>query len=631
MNKNNFYVTTPIYYGTAKPHLGSLYSTLIADVINRWQQMQGKQTFFLTGTDEHGQKIAQAAEKAGMTPKQFVDSFIEAYMETWNTYEIKYNHFIRTTDPYHIKGVQELILKLLDKGDIYKGRYEGWYCTPCETFVTHDLSLTKAPHCPTCNRETVKVQEETYFFKLSAYQQKLLDFYKKNPYFIIPKERSHEVISFVEAGLKDLSISRTTLTWGVPFPNDPEHVVYVWVDALCNYITAIGYGDKKKQKEFAQWWPANMQVLGKDIVRFHGVYWPAMLMAAGLELPQQLLVHGWIQINKQKMSKSFGNVIDPIELAKIYGIEPVRYYLMRHMPMNSDGDFSTQDLQQCITSDLANDLGNLLNRMTSLAEQHAMMMIEPPKKWSTKSLDIKDAALDLIEDYTRHMNDCEFHLALALVWKFIHQINRYFHDQEPWKVVKSNPDAFKEILATTCHGLYVVAMLLWSIMPSKMEELLASLGQSTKVSIDLLEQSIWEKKFNIKKVAPLFEKFEEKEKMVETTEQLKKEEYITIDDVMKVDIRVGTIIEAHDVEKSDRLIRMIVDLGHLGKRQILAGIRKSYSPESLVGKKGAFIVNLKPRPMMGMESQGMMLVASEEQRVSLISPDEDMPNGTRLK
>ncbi len=313
MTKQTFYVTTPIYYGTAKPHLGSLYSTLIADVVNRWQIINGKKTFFLTGTDEHGQKIAQAAAQAGKNPKEFVDSFVAAYQEAWNAYHIDYTKFIRTTDAYHIKGVQDFITKLLATGDVYKATYSGWYCTPCETFVTHEaqaLPSQTGPKCPSCGRDTVAVSEETYFFKLSAYQDKLLAFYKENPDFIVPRERAHEVTSFVESGLKDLSISRTTISWGVPFPKDPKHVVYVWVDALCNYITAIGYGDPAKAGELKTYWPADLHVIGKDIVRFHAVYWPALLMAAGMQPPKRILTHGWIT-KKDRKSVELGKSDTP--------------------------------------------------------------------------------------------------------------------------------------------------------------------------------------------------------------------------------------------------------------------------------------------------------------------------------
>jgi methionyl-tRNA synthetase len=634
MGKETFYVTTPIYYGTAKPHLGSLYSTLIADVINRWQKLKGKETFFLTGTDEHGQKIAQAAQKAGMTPKQFVDSFIAAYKGTWNTYDIDYSLFIRTTDPYHIKGVQDLITKLKKQGDIYKDTYQGWYCTPCETFVTSEDG--KMPLCPTCGRETVAVTEESYFFKVSAYQDKLLEFYKSHPDFILPHMRLKEVTSFVESGLKDLSISRTTISWGVPFPGDSEHVVYVWVDALCNYITALGYGDASKQKQLDKFWPANVQVLGKDIVRFHGVYWPAMLMAAGLKPPHHLLVHGWIQINQQKMSKSRGNAVDPDALAAAYGVDEVRYYLMRQIPVNTDGEFSIADLEQRITSDLANDLGNLLNRMTLLAQKNGLTKVTASSSWQSASIDLKNQAESMLKAYQEHMDRYEFHLALAELWKFINQVNSYFHTQEPWKIVKTNKHLFDEIISATCHGLRIIAILLLPVMPKKMSSLLASIGQSIEqgqVDLKSLELTKWQHSFTITPIEPLFKKIEPSKDGKETmAEQTPVENYITIDDLIKVELRVGTIKEAVAVEGSDKLLKMQVDLGPLGVRQILAGIAKSYSPDQLINRQGIFVCNLKPRMMLGFESQGMMLIAPDEnKKVELLSARNPVPNGTRLQ
>lgn len=635
MAKESFYVTTPIYYGTAKPHLGSLYSTLIADVIARWQQLLGKDTYFLTGTDEYGQKVAQAAEKAGVPPQQFVDSFIKSYKDTWQLYDIAYNQFIRTTDLKHRKGVEAFIEKLLKQGDIYKGSYDGWYCTPCESYVT---AVNKAaPLCPSCGRETVRVSEESYFFKLSAYQEKLLQFYKDNPDFIAPKERMNEVISFVESGLKDLSVSRASITWGIPFPHDPGHVAYVWVDALCNYITAIGYGNPREEKEFHHWWPANAQVMGKDIVRFHAVYWLALLMAADLKLPKRQVVHGWIQINKQKMSKSRGNVVDPVELANLYGAEQVRYYLMRQLPINSDGEFSTGDLEQRITSDLANDLGNLLHRMVSLADQFGRHAVEPPKIWQQPALDLRDEGWNTIEDYKRYMDDYEFHLALARLWQFINKVNAYFHEQEPWKVAKKDPHAFQEILSATCHSLRIIALLLWPVMPKKMMELLESLGHAIDIktaSIESLELGAWHQTFLLKKGPPLFEKIEES-KMTETNKESaieSEKNYIKIDDLIKVDLRVGTIKQAESVPGADKLIKLQVDLGDLGIRQVISGIRKWYHPEDLVGKQGIFVANLKPRKIFGHESQGMMLFAEgADGKYHIVNPEGMVPNGMRLR
>jgi methionyl-tRNA synthetase len=635
-NKQKFYVTTPIYYVTAAPHLGSLYSTLIADVLARWQQLLGKRTFFMTGTDEHGQKIAQAAEKAGKAPKVFIDSFIPVFQDTWKKYNIQYNYFGRTTNPEHVKGAQHLMKMLIKKGDVYKGKYEGWYCTPDETFVVEKTAETPtAPLCPSCGRSTILVSEETYFFKLSAYQDKLLKFYQDNPNFIIPRERAHEVISFMQSGLKDLSISRTTVKWGIPFPDDPEHIIYVWAEALCIYITSVGYPDKKK--EFDLWWPADVQVMGKDIIRFHAVFWPAFLMAAGLPLPKQLLVHGWIKVNQQKMSKSFGNVVDPIQLYNTYGADPVRYYLMRQLAINQDGEFSTGDLEQKIASDLANDLGNLLQRMTSLAEKYTVVKVTPPAQWSEKSLALREEGWNTVQDVQTLLEDFEFHNALNRIWKFIHQTNAYFHEHEPWKLAKDNPVLFMEVLSATCHSLRMIAIVLWPVMPSKMEELLISIGKkldSANNTIEKLELGRWHQTFVLKKIPPLFTKPDisisgnqkkELQKMNENSNE------ITIDDFTKVELLVGTIEQVDEVPNSDKLYKLQVDFGPRGKRQILSGIRTYFQKTELAQQQAVFVFNLKSRSMMGLESQGMLLVVQDEQgNRQLVVPGAQVPNGSKL-
>ena len=473
----------------------------------------------------------------------------------------------------------------------------------------------------------------------------MLAFYKENPDFIVPKERSHEVISFVESGLKDLSISRTTVVWGVPFPHDPTHTVYVWVEALSNYITGIGYGQPGKEHEFKKWWPADVQILGKDIIRFHAVYWPALLMAADLPLPKQLLVHGWIKVDKQKMSKSLGNVIDPIELQKKYGAEPIRYYLLRQIPINQDGDFSIADVENRIESDLANDLGNLLNRVVALAEKYDTMLVPCVAFGEVgASRSLHDESMHMIKEFDAHMNDYMFHHALASLWKFIHVTNAYFHGQEPWKIVKNDPNTFKEILSATCHSLRTIAILLLPVMPHKMEELLESLGTPCKHGHDTLENvalNKWNKTFTLKKIPTLFEKpvkevAEEQSMKEEKTENAVAEQpggnYITIDDLTKIELVVGTIEACIDVPGYDKLLQLTVDLGSMGKRTIFSGIKKWYQPDELVGKRGLFAANLKPRKMAGTESQGMMMMPEDENRKpQLVQFPESIKNGVRLK
>ena len=635
MNKK-FYVTTPIYYATGTPHLGTLYSTVLADIAARWNRLQGKDVFFLTGTDEFGQKVAQAAEKAGKKPKEFVDTFIPAYTQLWEKYGINYSHFIRTTDESHITSVQKWISQLEKKGDIYKGAYEGWYCLPCETYLTEkDFEPgTKDPACVSCERSTQWVSEPCYFFKLSKYQDKLLKFYEDNPHFITPKERFAEVISFVKGGLQDLSISRTTLSWGVPFPHDKDHVTYVWADALNNYITAIGYAQEGKEELFKKWWPADMQIIGKDIVRFHAIFWPAFLLASDLPLPKQLLVHGWIKMGDHKMSKSRGNSVDPRDLYKTYGPDAVRYYLARQLSIAQDGQFTIEDLEQKITSDLANDLGNLLQRMGTLACKNNCSTVTVGT-WAEEEEKLQEHARNMITSFHDEMDRGYFHIALSHVWKFINAVNAYFHASAPWKLVKTDQEKFKTVLSATCHSLNTIATMLWPIMPYKMEELFNRLGIDFVPSGDHITHLMndeWNKNFMLQEGKALFEKPEIKKVIVE--EKKVEPNYISIDDVIKVDIRVGTIKECVEVAKSEKLVKSQVDLGDLGVKQIFSGIKQWYKPEDLIGKQALFIVNLKPRKMMGELSEGMMLLSDSTENgkksVTLVSPNSQVPNGSKL-
>lgn len=634
--KNTFYVTTPIYYVTAKPHVGSLYSTVLADIAARWNKICGKDVFFLTGTDEHGQKIAEAAQKAGRTPKEFVDSFIHPYKDMWHRYAIEYTKFIRTTDEYHVKAVQTWIETLSKTGDVYKDFYQGWYCTPCETFVT-ETEANVAPVCSSCGRLTQIVSEETYFFRLSAYQDRLLQFYAENPDFILPKERAHEVINFVRGGLKDLSISRTTITWGIPFPGDKKHVTYVWADALNNYITAVGWGQPGRENELAHWWPADVHILGKDIVRFHAIYWPAFLMALELQLPKHLVVHGWITVDQKKMSKSFGNVVDPEVLLQKYGSDAVRYYLARQMAINQDGDFSYQDIEARITSDLAHDLGNLLNRMLVLARTYQVSRVPVSDTWSSEVVHLRDECYAMLDEVQVFMNEYLYHLALARAWKFINQLNAYFHAQEPWKVARVDKKKFVEIISATAHGLHAIAHILWPYMPSKMAQLLQSLGAQIVLDKDLftgLKQSPWHTEFTLQTIEPLFTKPESKqeEPMEQNQKTVQEINYITIDECMRVELVVGTIKEVDEVPKSNKLLCLQVDFGSRGMRQILSGIKQSYKPEELIGKQALFVLNLAPRLMMGLESHGMLFTAAaEDGYVKYITPAERVPNGTTLR
>lgn len=635
--KKKFYVTTPIYYVTAQPHLGSLYSTLLADFAARWHKIKDEKTFFLTGTDEHGQKVLQAAEKAGKLPQEFVDSFISDYKRMWQDYEIEYNYFIRTTDESHKKAVQQWIKRLQEKGDIYKSFYTGFYCTPCETYITEKESTkeNEKPICTSCGRDTTYVSEESYFFKLSAYQDLLLKFYKENPDFITPPERMLEVVNFVKKGLKDLSISRTTVKWGIPFLDDSTHVTYVWADALNNYITAIGYSDPNRKEEFEFWWPADLQIIGKDILRFHAVYWPAFLMASDLELPKKLLVHGWILVNRQKMSKSLGNIINPQTLLDTYGADAVRYYLARYMAITQDSEFNVLDLEQKISSDLANELGNLLQRMVSLSFKKELFQVNPPNKWGAKEIELRDNFWSVLELVIFEMDEGYFYRALNSIWKYIGQVNAYFHAQEPWKI--SNKDEFEQIISATCHSLYCISILLWPIMPKKMEELLESLGKKFEFDQDYiknLSENPWNFIFALKQIPLLFKKYEVEELELNSKSESKENSYkmISIEDFSKVVLLVGTIKKCEEIAGSEKLLKLQVDFGFFyGTKQIVSGIKKYFSCSDLTDKQAIFVYNLVPRKIMGMESQGMILTASKDDSLTLISPDMPMPNGTKLK
>lgn len=654
MSRDKFYITTPIYYVNAKPHIGHLYSTLLADISARWNKLKGKEVFFLTGLDEHGQKVAQAAEAAGMKPQEFVNSMVPKFTDVWERYELEYNKFIRTSDADHKKGVKKLIEKLLESDKIYKSSYSGFYCTPCETFINpQEAKEAKSDDgqvlCTSCQRETKQISEESYFFKLSEYQDKLLEFYAQNPNFIQPKERLNEVISFVKSGLKDLSFSRKSVSWGVPFPGDDEHTVYVWGDALTNYLSAVGYADSPD--DLAKWWPADLHVMAKDIVRFHAVYWPAMLMAAGVELPKRELVHGFIIMDKQKMSKSLGNVVDPQNLADWYGTEPVRYYLARAIPTTQDGSFALSDLEECVRADLANNLGNLLSRTIALAGKNGISDVSKSELGELDSdcLGLFEGLKAEVSTFAQSMDDCLVHIALAGLCRQLSAANALFHKAEPWKLAKSDPEKFKQIIWTILSMLKTCATLLWPVIPRKAELLLKSIGHEFALGQDLVSQAgqdFDELSFTLQKLdQPLFDKPEEhskklaeeaEEKTVDKPEEAKPE-YAEFSDLLKIKMAVGKIVKAEKLEKSEKLLKLEVDLGKFGTRQVLSGIAKSHSPEDIIGTSAVFVVNLKPRKIMGLESQAMIMCAVQDEKsadgeklLEIVVPEKGSTPGTEI-
>jgi len=652
MKKNTVYVTTPIYYPNAQPHVGTFYTTLLADVVSRWNKVMGKEVFFSTGTDEHGQKIQEAAQKAGKQPMEYLDGIIPAYKKMWELYNIEYNRFIRTTDKDHENAVANIIKKLEEKGDIYKSKYSGLYCVPCETYVVANQELEKNSEggyvCPSCKRALKEISEDSYFFRLSSYQDQLLRFYEANPEFIVPKERMSEVVSFVKSGLRDLSISRTTISWGIPFPNDPTHTVYVWIDALPNYLSSVGFGDQspKGQEQFKKWWPASVHLMGKDIVRFHAVYWPAILMALELPLPEHLLVHGYILCDKQKMSKSLGNVIDPEQLVGWYGVDPVRYYLVRQMAVTQDGNFDLKDLEARITGDLANNLGNLLNRTVTLALANGCEKISMPETFEPSTGSLREKCAEMFRLTQEEMNRYHFHIALAEIGNFINAVNAFFHEQQPWKLAKENKEFFEEVIGAVCNSLYAIGIVLWPVMPKKMEELLASLGHTLELGKNyeqILRENNWHTKtFTLHKAEnPLFirpeTRVQAEESIVQKTEKKAEKTpeipVITIDDFSKVHLVAGTILSCTPVSGSEKLLYLTVDLGSVyGIRNILSGVALHFKPEQLIGKQGIYVANLAPRMMMGLESQGMMLFAeNDKKQLTLVTVAGPVPNGTRIK
>ena len=651
----SFYISTPIYYPSGKLHIGHAYTTVAGDAMARYKRLRGFDVMYLTGTDEHGKKIQEKAEEKGVSPINYVNDIVGSIQELWKKLDISYDDFIRTTEDRHKNIVEKIFQQLMDQGDIYLDEYEGWYCTPCESFFT-DLQLENGK-CPDCGREVNRVKEESYFFKMSKYSDRLLQFYEENPDFILPETRKNEMVNnFIKPGLEDLAVSRTSFDWGVKVANNPKHVIYVWIDALSNYITALGYGSDNDEK-YRKYWPADVHLVGKEITRFHTIYWPIILMALDLPLPKQVFAHGWLLMKDGKMSKSKGNVVDPVTLIDRYGLDAMRYYLLREVPFGSDGVFTPESFVDRVNHDLANDLGNLLNRTVAMISKYFDGEI-PAHAGTVTSYDdsledLVSATLTKVENEMDHM---EFSVALSSIWQLVSRTNKYIDETQPWILAKNDDqkDQLASVMSHLAESLRYVSVMIQPFMTEAPAKIWAQLG------IDHDKNLIsWEslKKFGqipggtkVQKGQPIFPRLENEEEItyiktsMQGTEQKeetsssakveKKEEAssdeITFDDFSKVELKVAEIIEADKVKKADKLLKLQLDLGD-EKRQVVSGIAQYYQPDELVGMKVICVTNLKPVKLRGERSEGMVLAGSKGGQLKLASIDQSLPNGSIVK
>ncbi len=646
MNKK-FFITTPIYYVNDVPHIGHAYTTIAADVVSRYKRLAGYDVFFLTGTDEHGQKVQQAAEATGKDPQTHVDDLHVRFKDLWTRFNISNNDFIRTTEERHQKVVREILNNLHAKGEIYKDSYEGWYCMPDERFWTEkDLIDGK---CPECGRKVDKIKEHNYFFKMGKYQDWLVDHIEKHPEFVEPASRRNEILGFLKKPLGDLCISRPKerLPWGIPLPFDDKFVTYVWFDALINYISIHGHLEEIKQSGY---WPANHHLIGKDILTTHSVYWSTMLNAMGLELPKNIFAHGWWTVNGQKMSKSLRNVVEPNLLIDQFGVDVIRYFLMREVPFGLDGDFSHKALIGRVNSDLANNLGNLVNRTLNMLKKYYQGVVPKPNVTDDEDSTLIEKAKSVLDEVDQLYSELAYSKILVKIWELLDTSNQYINHTAPWNLAKTEEGKTRldTVLYNTAEALRVIAILLTPFMPATCEKIMEQLGLGTAVDKQGLastEEWGWIKPGTQTSQGPqIFPRIEEKaaKKILETVDssstedaalkapKLELKEEITIEDFMKLDLRTAKIISAEKVKKSKKLIKIQVDLGS-EKRQVLAGIAQSYEPESLIGRTVIVVANLKPAKLMGLESQGMILAGSIDDKIVVAGFDDELPPGAQVK
>ncbi len=658
MSQQKYYITTPIYYPSGKWHLGTCYTTVICDALARFKRMQGYDVFYLTGTDEHGQKIDDVAKSVGVPVKEYIDKVVKELRELWGLLDISYDKFIRTTDDYHEKAVQKIFEKLYAQGDIYKDEYEGYYCKPCESFWTKSQLVDGK--CPDCGREVALMKEESYFFRLSKYQDRLIKLIEENPEFLQPKSRQNEMLNnFLRPGLQDISVSRTSFDWGVKVPFDPKHVVYVWIDALTNYITALGYGSDDTTL-FEKYWPADLHMMGKEIVRFHSIIWPAILMALDIPLPKKVYGHGWLLLSGDKISKSKGNAVDPVILSERYGVDAVRYYLLREIPFGQDGSYSNRAFISRINSDLANDFGNLVSRSTAMCSQYFGGIV--PERGEIEEVDksLIDVCNGAYEKVAKAMDSLLVPEALEEIWKIIIRANKYIDETTPWLLAKdeSKRARLQSVIYNLIEAIRMANVLVSPFLTKSYVEVFKKIGVTDEYlkGFGSLEFGVMRSGAKVEKGEALFKRIDiekdvkELEAIAEKAEEEKNKkeekakpaqdkaenavtfEEITIDDFAKINLRVGKVASAEKVEKADKLLKLGVDLGEGRIRTVVSGIAKWYAPDEMVGKEIILVANLKPCKLRGIMSEGMILCASDEDgNLAIVSPSKPMKAGSEVR